>query len=505
MPAPNSSSSRPCDPVHDDLCYLHSRATYDDGDSSKCLDDLIRAYVVRGCFGEGDRLIPHCLNETNRALFSDPGRFPSCQNKESSWVKDFSDWLITRSENLSAARALNFLDNKGLQPGLNAGSHCAGKDFKRQLSKQESGVPRRIFAHWFGPLPEDRRSHIEVLTKMFEDTDVEFTLVTDDSLDRDWVVPEHPLPPQVAHLSAIHRSDYLRAYIGHFWGGGYMDVKPVPRQHRSEYRLKWSSMFDELNRHVDEYRPMPKHVIQFSGRPGGATNCGCDIGVTLVYLRILDDDINTTIALVDRHRSSESLSSQHLKRLRGLEREKRLFNSWASRYGPPASEVDWSNQDFDRWKGYHWGSQFGLCRVMRSLDQLIGGITNFIIRPRSELTEMWLALANWKLSMMSAQLARARAVNPKLTEARCGAEYFSCEADSIYLQKEVTNLSNQQHCLLSDWSLIRGDPFPYFKNDSAYPVTWNGIGSSLLCPVQVLFLGQIQTGQVPPFHILERR
>ena len=329
-----------------------------------------------------------------------------------------------------------------------------------------------------------------------------FTLVTSEDLDSDLIIPEYPLPPQVFKLSAIHKSDYLRAYLGHFWGGGYLDVKPIPREFRREYGEKWSSVFDELNSgyiaHGEANKSSTRHRIQFSGRPGGATNCGCDIGVTFVYLSKLDHQIAAASA---KNRQDKTLGGKEdATYLSGLQKEKQLFISWASRYGPPASDVDWSHKGFDRWNGYHFGSDFGLCRIMRCLNNLIGGITNFVVQPRSGLTELWLAHANWKLDILGEQLARASAVNPDITKLRCGAEYFNCDVDAMYLNDNVSNLSNVQHCLLSDWSLIRGDPYPYYKSRSAYPITWNGIGSSLLCPVQVLFLGEIQTGPVPPFH-----
>jgi hypothetical protein len=35
-----------------------------------------------------------------------------------------------------------------------------------------------------------------------------------------------PLHPAYEYLSLVHRSDYMRAYFMHYYGGGYSDIKP---------------------------------------------------------------------------------------------------------------------------------------------------------------------------------------------------------------------------------------------------------------------------------------
>jgi len=79
----------------------------------------------------------------------------------------------------------------------------------------------RIFVFWFGTAMSDRR------TECFEslvNTECRIHLVTEDAL-AEFVVPERPLHPAFKYLSPVHRSDYLRAYFMHNYGGGYSDVK----------------------------------------------------------------------------------------------------------------------------------------------------------------------------------------------------------------------------------------------------------------------------------------
>lgn len=49
-------------------------------------------------------------------------------------------------------------------------------------------------------------------------------LITPDNLDS-FILKDHPLHEGYRYLSALHKSDYLRIYFMHFYGGGYSDVK----------------------------------------------------------------------------------------------------------------------------------------------------------------------------------------------------------------------------------------------------------------------------------------
>lgn len=87
-------------------------------------------------------------------------------------------------------------------------------------------VPNIIWVFWTGdnPLTPNREAGLVRIRGFNPGTDVE--LVTPDRLDS-FVVPGHPLHPAYEYLSLEHRSDYLRAYFLHHYGGGYADVKPL--------------------------------------------------------------------------------------------------------------------------------------------------------------------------------------------------------------------------------------------------------------------------------------
>lgn len=86
-----------------------------------------------------------------------------------------------------------------------------------------SELPRRVFAVWAGDneLTPARRRNLDHLRTTLG---LPLVLVTADTLD-DWVVAGHPIHPAYEHLALMHRADYLRAYLMHHHGGGYVDVK----------------------------------------------------------------------------------------------------------------------------------------------------------------------------------------------------------------------------------------------------------------------------------------
>ena len=85
-------------------------------------------------------------------------------------------------------------------------------------------IPRVLWVLWTGenPLTPARAASLERLRAVQDGLEVR--LVTPVTLP-DWVLPEHPLHPRFEQLTLVHRSDYLRAYLLHHYGGAYSDVK----------------------------------------------------------------------------------------------------------------------------------------------------------------------------------------------------------------------------------------------------------------------------------------
>lgn len=114
----------------------------------------------------------------------------------------------------------------------------------------ESRFPRQVFVVWTGdnPLTANRARNLEILRARIG---LSVIWVTEETMS-DWIVPGHPLHPAYRHLSLVHRSDYLRAYLMHHHGGGYMDIKEpvsswaISYERMREDRDAWLSSYAEL-------------------------------------------------------------------------------------------------------------------------------------------------------------------------------------------------------------------------------------------------------------------
>lgn len=98
--------------------------------------------------------------------------------------------------------------------------------------------PHVIRCFWTGdnPLTPNRVRGLDILRADNPTTPVD--LVTPERVAR-LVVDGHPLHPAYEFLSAVHRSDYLRAYVSHHRGGGYSDIKPSG--------ASWESAFEQFS------------------------------------------------------------------------------------------------------------------------------------------------------------------------------------------------------------------------------------------------------------------
>lgn len=114
--------------------------------------------------------------------------------------------------------------------------------------RSDSAFPRRAFVVWTGdnPLTDNRKRNLDVIQ---ERLGLPVHVVTSRSLG-DWMVEGHPLHVAYPHLSLIHRSDYLRAYLMHHHGGAYLDIK--------EPLHSWGPSYDDMaadpERWVTSYR-----------------------------------------------------------------------------------------------------------------------------------------------------------------------------------------------------------------------------------------------------------
>lgn len=98
-------------------------------------------------------------------------------------------------------------------------------------------VPRVIYIFWTGDneITPNRMAGINSLEKT---CGVDVKLITPKKLDA-YIKDDDPLPEAYQHLSLNHKSDYLRSYFMHHYGGGYADIKT--------YSHSWVDAFNRLD------------------------------------------------------------------------------------------------------------------------------------------------------------------------------------------------------------------------------------------------------------------
>ena len=67
---------------------------------------------------------------------------------------------------------------------------------------------------------------------------VKVMLITPKNINT-FILKDHPFHPAYKYLSHVHKSDYLRTYLMHHYGGGYSDIKQTD--------TNWNDYFDNLN------------------------------------------------------------------------------------------------------------------------------------------------------------------------------------------------------------------------------------------------------------------
>jgi hypothetical protein len=83
--------------------------------------------------------------------------------------------------------------------------------------------PFIIYCFWTGDneMPDTRKQALAVMGSI---TQCKIVFVTKENLSQ-FILPDHPIHEAYQYLSEVHKSDYLRTYFMHFYGGGYSDVK----------------------------------------------------------------------------------------------------------------------------------------------------------------------------------------------------------------------------------------------------------------------------------------
>jgi hypothetical protein len=97
-----------------------------------------------------------------------------------------------------------------------------------------------IFCMWTGTNPMSSQ-RIQALWSIYNNTRCPVVYINHQSL-RDWEKPEYPYHPAFEYLSDTHKSDYMRCYLMHHYGGGWADIKHTSADWRPHFaKLRSSS------------------------------------------------------------------------------------------------------------------------------------------------------------------------------------------------------------------------------------------------------------------------
>lgn len=108
--------------------------------------------------------------------------------------------------------------------------------YPNYLNNNNENIKRIVYCFWTGnsEMSDNRRQSLENLKNNLE---VNFELISPQNLNQ-YIKEEFPLHRAYPYLSLVHRSDYLRCYFMHHYGGGYTDLK--------QSRSSWLSLFEKL-------------------------------------------------------------------------------------------------------------------------------------------------------------------------------------------------------------------------------------------------------------------
>lgn len=135
-----------------------------------------------------------------------------------------------------------------------------------------NGVPKVVFICWFGGYKVDNQKmskyRFEAFKSLVENIGVPVILITSNNYSC-FIKKTHPIHKSFELLSGNHKSDYIRAYFLHYYGGGYHDIK-----HREDsWKDCWDDwLFDdniwiygrrENNKRAIGYPPQSSHIREY--------------------------------------------------------------------------------------------------------------------------------------------------------------------------------------------------------------------------------------------------
>lgn len=116
-----------------------------------------------------------------------------------------------------------------------AGTFLINNVFCQHANKDVNEI---VYCFWTGnnPMTENREKAFKLLC---QNAGVPVKLIHPENLNN-YILTEYPLHEAYSYLSLVHKSDYLRCYFMHHYGGGYSDIKAC--------KYSWKNSFIVFNK-----------------------------------------------------------------------------------------------------------------------------------------------------------------------------------------------------------------------------------------------------------------
>lgn len=215
---------------------------------------------------------------------------------------------------------------------------------KEEIVKKETtfkvsaeAVPERIFCFWTGenPLTANREKGLKT---MQENLGVSVEFLDAEGIEK-YIKPEAPLHPAYRYLTAVHKSDYLRSYFMHYYGGGYADIKPYSTSNN------WKKCFEEMNANPNllcigrfeetsfykEYREAPETLAKLLAN--GWFICRPQTEFTKEWVRRVNAKLDEVYQKLEKHPAKSPTSAGRGYPLRYEELQSAIFHKLILDFG----------------------------------------------------------------------------------------------------------------------------------------------------------------------------
>jgi len=171
------------------------------------------------------------------------------------------------------------------------------RDFLASFDGVQSNT---IFCMWAGTNPMSSQ-RIQALWSIYNNTRCPVVYINHQSL-RDWEKPEYPYHPAFECLSDTHKSDYVRCYLMHHYGGGWADIKHTSADWRPHFAELRSSNALALG-----YQEIPDGIPHIKGPLGDELRANYKENIGLCAFIFKRDSELTAMWLQSLHEILDSL------------------------------------------------------------------------------------------------------------------------------------------------------------------------------------------------------